>query len=100
MKKRNRVCAALMLLAVMLLCGCSKRAKETDEVTTGIDVAKYQGIIDWQQAAGAGLDFAVVRVGYRTMADGELREDPSARYNLQEAAKNGFPSVPACPSSR
>jgi len=58
--------------------------------TLGIDVAKYQGIIDWQQVAESGVEFAIVRVGYRTIADGELREDPSARYNLQEASKAGI----------
>ena len=88
MKKRNKVCAALMLLAVMLLCGCSKRAKETDEVTTGIDVARYQGTIDWSRVATSSVDFAMVRLGYRSSEDGSIVEDPNARYNLQEAQKN------------
>lgn len=88
MKKRNRVCAALMLLAVMLLCGCSKRAMETDEVTTGIDVARYQGTIDWSRVATSSVDFAMVRLGYRSSEDGSIVEDPNARYNLQEAQKN------------
>ena len=29
---------------------------ETDEITLGIDVAKYQGTIDWQQVANSGID--------------------------------------------
>lgn len=82
---------ALILLAASLTgCGHKRTAVETETTTFGVDVAKYQGIIDWQQAAQSGIDFAMIRVGYRTMADGELREDPSARYNMQEASKAGI----------
>ena len=62
---------------------------ETDEITCGIDVAKYQGVIDWAKVAGAGIDFAMVRVGYRTMETGEICEDSTAKYNMQEAQANG-----------
>ena len=64
--------------------------KETDELTTGVDVARYQGTIDWQQAAESGLDFAMVRLGYRAQVSGEIVEDANARYNMQEAAKYGI----------
>ena len=94
MKHRNRIlCFALVFLLIlptMLGCAPKRTVQETQDTTFGVDVAKYQGIIDWQQVAGAGIDFAIVRVGYRTIKDGELREDPSARYNLQEAAKAGI----------
>lgn len=92
MKKRNiSLLFTLMLLISALLCGCgsSRTTKETDAMTFGIDVARYQGIIDWQQVAQSGIDFAMVRVGYRTKVDGEMKEDSCARYNLQEAAKAG-----------
>ena len=49
MKKRNVM--ILMLTMLLLLNGCSKRAKETDVITTGIDVARYQGTIDWNRLA-------------------------------------------------
>lgn len=67
----------------------SDRITETAAVTNGIDVAKYQGIIDWKQVAEAGIDFAMIRVGYRTMESGIIKEDEMARYNMQEAAANG-----------
>ena len=86
MKKRNVM--ILMLTMLLLLNGCSKRAKETDVITTGIDVARYQGTIDWNRLATSRVDFAMIRVGYRAMADGIIVEDPNARYNLQEAQKN------------
>ncbi len=63
---------------------------ETAEQTIGIDVSKYQGNIDWQEVAAAGIDFAMIRVGYRTMESGQIIEDSSARYNLQEATANGI----------
>ena len=66
------------------------RVKETEDITLGIDVAKYQGTIDWQQVSAAGMDFAIVRLGYRTMVSGEITEDTNARFNLQEAEKAGL----------
>ena len=66
------------------------RVNQTEDVTFGIDVAKYQGTIDWNQVASAGVDFAMVRLGYRTQVSGEITEDTNARYNLQEAGKAGI----------
>lgn len=56
----------------------------------GIDVAKYQGTIDWKQVADAGIEFAMVRVGYRTLKTGEICPDTNAKYNMQEAQANGI----------
>lgn len=88
----------LQILAVLLLMsflpGCSlfgpKRVKETEKLSSGIDVARYQGTIDWEEVAASGVEFAIVRVGYRGMTDGIIKEDCNARYNLQEAQKNGI----------
>lgn len=63
---------------------------ETKEQTIGIDVSKYQGNIDWKKVADAGIDFAMIRVGCRTMESGQIVEDSSARYNLQEANAHGI----------
>ena len=63
---------------------------ETDEITTGIDVSEFQGNIDWKAVADSGIDFAMIRVGYRGMKNGEIKEDAWAKYNLQEASKNGL----------
>lgn len=62
---------------------------KTNETTYGIDVSKYQGNIDWKKVADSGIDFAMIRVGYRAMANGEIVEDSSAKYNMQEAQKYG-----------
>lgn len=63
---------------------------ETEEITLGIDVARYQGTIDWAQVAASGIEFAMVRVGYRTDSTREICADTNARYNMQEAQKNGI----------
>lgn len=67
-----------------------KDPNETDDITFGIDVAKWQGIIDWEKVAASDVDFAIIRVGYRAQADGKITEDPYAKYNLQQAQKHGI----------
>ena len=68
----------------------SGAAAETEEITFGIDVARYQGTIDWAQVASSGIDFVMVRVGYRMDGSREIVADSNARYNMQEAQKNGI----------
>lgn len=68
----------------------SAAAAETEDITLGIDVARYQGTIDWAQVAASGIEFAMVRVGYRTDSTREICADTNARYNMQEAQKNGI----------
>jgi len=63
---------------------------EVAQAALGIDVSRYQDVIDWSQVAASGVQFAMIRVGYRTQATGMLNEDPYARYNLQEATKYGI----------
>lgn len=65
-------------------------ADETGEITMGIDVSKYQGTIDWSKVKESGIDFAMIRVGYRAKSTGEIFEDPTARYNMQEAQAAGI----------
>lgn len=63
---------------------------EISGVTIGIDVSKYQGTIDWNMVRESGVEFAMIRVGYRAKSTGEIFEDPTARYNLQEAQAAGI----------
>ncbi len=80
-----------MIISMFSGCGKHKRVtKELETVTMGIDVARYQGTIDWQEVYQSGIEFAIVRVGYRGMADGEITPDPNGRYNMQEASKAGI----------
>ena len=61
-----------------------------DSVTYGIDVSKWQGKIDWKKVKASGVEFAMIRVGYRSLSGGTLYEDPYAKYNLQQAQANGI----------
>jgi len=63
---------------------------ENSSITYGIDVSKFQGTIDWAQVASTGINFAMVRVGYRDSVTGEIKADTNAKYNMQEAEKNGI----------
>lgn len=63
---------------------------ETSEISMGIDVSKYQGTIDWAKVKASGVEFAMIRVGYRAKSTGEIFEDPTARYNMQEAQAAGI----------
>ena len=54
------------------------------------DVTKYQGTIDWAKVGQSGVEFAMIRVGYRARSTGEILEDPTARYNMQEAQAAGI----------
>ena len=65
-------------------------SNETRELTLGIDVARYQGTIDWKKVAESGVDFAMIRVGYRELVTGKLVADSNAKYNMQEATKYGI----------
>ena len=99
MRERSRILRYMLLILILAgllaaFSGCKRYrrvTKETDAVTMGIDVARYQGTIDWQEVSQADVDFAIVRIGYRGMADGKIKSDPNGRYNLQEAAKAGIP---------
>lgn len=69
----------------------SDRVQEQQRITCGIDVSRYQGTIDWSQVAEAGLDFAMIRVGYRSaQEDRAICADTNARYNMQEAQAAGI----------
>ena len=62
----------------------SNSTNETSDVTIGVDVSKFQGTIDWAQAASSGVDFAMIRVGYRAQKTGVIYADTNAKYNMQQ----------------
>ena len=82
--------SVIMLTMTGCIFGPSRVTRETEGITHGIDVARYQGTIDWESVAQTGIDFAIVRIGYRSMSDGQIKPDSNGRYNLQEASKAGI----------
>ena len=53
----------LTVAALALVPSAGKTAHAASEVAFGIDVAKYQGNINWQQVKASGVQFAFIRVG-------------------------------------
>ncbi len=60
------------------------------ESYAGVDVSAYQGNIDWQQVKASGIDFAIIRLGYRGYESGKLVEDEYAKKNLKGAREAGL----------
>ena len=56
----------------------------------GIDVSSHQGNIDWTSVKAAGINFAIIRVGYRGSQTGALVEDSCFKKNIQGATANGI----------
>ena len=56
----------------------------------GVDVSKYQGNINWNQVKASGVEFAIIRVGYRGYGSGALVEDPTFRQNIRGATAAGL----------
>lgn len=60
-------------------------------VRAGIDVSKWQGEIDWNRVKEAGVEFAIIRAGYRGSVTGALVEDPYFKANVRGATAAGIP---------
>lgn len=56
---------------------------------TGIDVSENQGEIDWRAVADDGIDYAMIRVGYRGATSGHLYVDAHFADNLAGAKDAG-----------
>lgn len=56
----------------------------------GVDVSAHQGAIDWAAVKASGIQFAMIRLGYRGYGSGKLVEDDYAKQNLKEAKEAGL----------
>lgn len=56
----------------------------------GIDVSTHQQTIDWDAVADSGVEFAMIRAGFRGSTAGDLYEDDCFAYNLREAKAAGL----------
>lgn len=57
----------------------------------GIDVSKWNETIDWEAVADAGVDFAIIRCGYRGSSSGALILDPMYQKNIEGAIEADIP---------
>ena len=58
----------------------------------GIDVSKWNGEIDWDKVKNAGVEFAIIRAGYRGSVSGSLVQDPRFEENMRGAQAAGIPT--------
>lgn len=56
----------------------------------GIDVSSHQGDIDWELVAQDGVEFAMIRVGFRGYGTGKLVEDERFEANIEGAMAAGI----------
>ena len=61
------------------------RVTSAGSIAKGIDVSRYQGMINWSQVAASGVKFAFIRIGNTV---GGL--DPMFINNIQQAQANGI----------
>lgn len=57
----------------------------------GIDVSKWNKTIDWEKVKEAGVEFAIIRCGYRGASTGALVLDPMYEQNIRGAIEADIP---------
>lgn len=67
-----------------------KRQSTGSGTYLGIDVSKWQKEIDWEKVAEDGVEFAIIRCGYRGSVSGCLVEDPYFERNIKGATAAGI----------
>ena len=63
---------------------------DTVKTSTGVDVSEFQVDVDWPVVKEAGIDFAIVRTGYRGTTEGRLNPDVSFLQHLEGARAAGL----------
>ena len=56
----------------------------------GIDVSKYQPSINWSSVKASGVDFVIIRCGYRGASTGALIQDPYFTSHMKGAKSAGL----------
>ena len=62
----------------------------TGNGTRGIDVSKWNGNIDWAAVKNSGIEYVIIRCGYRGSSQGALIEDPKYAANIKGATAAGL----------
>lgn len=65
-------------------------ATKVNGSTFGIDISRHNGAIDWNAVKASGVDYVIIRCGYRGSATGVLIEDQNFRTNIKGATAAGL----------
>ncbi|MCI9373212.1 MAG: hypothetical protein HFI52_07395 [Lachnospiraceae bacterium] len=66
-------------------------AASGENVKKGIDVSKWNETIDWEAVKEDGVEFAIIRCGYRGSLSGSLILDPMYEQNIRGAIDADIP---------
>lgn len=66
------------------MAGTEKEAKK------GIDVSTFQGDIDWKKVKNDGIEFAIIRLGFRGYESGKIVLDSKYEDNIEGSLKAGL----------
>lgn len=63
---------------------------DKENAKAGIDLSKWNNVTDWQSVKDAGVEFAIIRAGYRGTVTGALVVDPAFAEHMQGASGAGI----------
>ena len=87
MKRWKRWCVILLSM-LMLLSALPCGAVGASAARKGVDVSRWQGTVDWAKAKQAGVEFAILRIGFRGYTVGAVLLGCSLLLHL------GHPALP------
>lgn len=68
----------------------ARQTYETNETSFGIDVSTWQGDINWKKVKESGINFAMIRCGFRRLESGEIVMDNQFLDNIKGAIANNI----------
>ena len=68
----------------------AKDKYKNDNTMLGIDVSSFQGEVDWEKVKNAGVEFAIIRLGFGYTVNMELVLDKYFKENLEKAKSQGL----------
>ncbi len=61
-----------------------------NQAKKGVDVSTFQGDIDWKKVKNAGIEFAIIRLGFRGYESGKIVLDSKFEDNIQGSLEAGL----------
>jgi lysozyme len=77
-------------LSLFSLDSRSRMRYSGESYLTGIDVSEHQGDVDWEKVAADGIDFVMIRIGYRGSTAGSIYDDEYFKENISGALAAGL----------
>ena len=59
-------------------------------IRLGVDISRHDGEVDWKKLKKDGIDFVILRCGYRGYQSGKLKADENFQANIKGALEAGL----------